>query len=78
MILYLCKQNMEVNLMDDYYFKLVCVDEQNPLEYGVLEDVNLNNLEDVHKYVIEHFNAHSPEHIKWILLPMKKMNINIA
>lgn len=59
--------------MDNYYFKLVCVDEQNPLEYKVLEDVNLDNLEDVHKYVKEHFDIHSSEQIKWMLIPMRKI-----
>lgn len=58
--------------MDEYCFKLVCVDEQNPFEYSVLEDVNLEKLEDVHEYVKEHFEAHSPERIKWMLIPMKK------
>lgn len=58
--------------MDNYYFKLVCVDEQNPLEYGILEDVNLDNLEDVHKYVKAHLFHHIPEGIKWMLIPMKK------
>lgn len=74
----LYKLNREVNLMDNYYFKLVCVDEQNPLEYDVLEDVNLSNLEDVHKYVEDHIETHSPEHIKWMLIPMRKENIKIA
>lgn len=64
--------------MSNYYFKLVCVDEQNPLEYEVLEDVNLNDLEAVHKYVIEHIASHSPETNKWMLLPMKKSNVKIA
>lgn len=64
--------------MDDYYFKLVCVDEQNPLEYDVLEDVNLNDLEDVHKYVKEHFDAHSQNKIKWMLIPMKKSDAIVA
>lgn len=59
--------------MGGYYFKLVCIDEQNPLEYCVLEDVNLNNLEDVHKYVESHIDSYSPECIKWMLIPMKKM-----
>ena len=44
--------------MDNHYFKLVCVDEQNPIGYHVLEDENLDNLEDVHKYVEEHINLH--------------------
>ena len=63
--------------MNDFYFKLVCVDEQNPLEYRVLEDVNLDNLEDVHKYVEEHIYNHSPELIKWMLLPMRKTKIKL-
>ena len=64
--------------MSNYYFKLVCVDEQNPLEYEVLEDVNLDSLEDVHKYVEDHIKDHTPETNKWMLLPMKKVINKIA
>jgi len=61
--------------MNDYYFKLVCVDEQHPLGYHVLEDVNCEDLNEVHKYVGEHINDYSPETIKWMLIPMKKLHI---
>lgn len=61
--------------MDNYYFKLVCVDEQNPIGYNVLEDQNLDNLEDVHKYVEEHINNHHLGTVKWMLIPMIKPNI---
>lgn len=64
--------------MNDYYFKLVCVDEQDPSEYGVWENVNLDNLEDVHKYVNEHLCVHTPEKIKWMLIPMKKIKEKIS
>lgn len=64
--------------MDNYYFKLVCVDEQHPLGYCVLEDVNLNNLEDVHEYVEDHINNHPLDTIKWMLIPMIKPNTVIA
>lgn len=64
--------------MDDYYFKLVCVNEQDPFEYGVLEDVNLDDLEDVHKYVMEHISIYTPERIKWMLIPMRKDDVRIA
>lgn len=64
--------------MDGYYFKLVCVNEQDPFEYGVLEDVNLDDLEDVHKYVMEHISIHTPERIKWMLIPMRKEDVKIA
>jgi len=60
--------------MDNHYFKLVCVDEQNPIGYHVLEDENLDNLEDVHKYVEEHINLHPLHAIKWMLIPMMKPN----
>lgn len=59
--------------MDNYYFKLVCVDEQHPLGYCILEDVNLN-LEDVHEYVEDHINNHPLDTIKWMIKP----NVAIA
>lgn len=64
--------------MSNYYFKLVCVDEQNPLEYEVLEDVNLDDLDAVHKYVVDHIKNHTPETNKWMLLPMRKQNVNLC
>lgn len=60
--------------MDKYYFKLVCVDEQNPFGYCVLEDVNLSDLNEVHSYVEKHINNHPLEAIKWMLIPMTKLN----
>lgn len=54
-----------------YFFKLVCVNENNPIEYEILEDVNLGNLDDVHSYMKTHFgNYKNPECTKWMLLPM--------
>ena len=63
--------------MDKYYFKLVCVDEQNPLEYCVLEDKIIGNLDDVHKYVKEHIAIHTPESTKWMLIPYRKDEVTI-
>lgn len=63
--------------MDNIFFKLVCVCEQDPLEYTVLEDVNLPNLDDVHTYVVDHIGEYNPDKIKWILLPMKKNIVKI-
>lgn len=63
-----------MNDLGSYFFKLVCVNENNPLEYEVLEDVNLSNLENVHSFVKKYFEIHNmPEMTKWLLLPMKKM-----
>jgi len=58
--------------MEDYYFRLICVNEHNVLEYEILEDVNIGNLEDVHKYVEEHIKEHSIKDAKWILIPVKR------
>ena len=58
--------------MDAYYFKLVCVDETNPLEYEILEDMNIGSLDDVHRFVKEHIKDHQPDRTKWMLLPFKK------
>lgn len=63
--------------MNNYYFKLVCVDEQNPLGYQVLEDVNLESLNDVHNYVEEHMLNHAPESIKWMLIPLPKDKVSV-
>lgn len=63
----------QMSSVEKYFFKLVCVNENNPLEYEVLEDVNLANLSDVHTYVTTHINRYgNPEFTKWMLLPMKK------
>lgn len=61
--------------MDNCYFKLVCVDEQDPLGYNVLEDVNLSDLEEVHQYVEMHINDHSLNTVKWMLIPMQKSKV---
>lgn len=63
--------------MDNYYFKLVCVDEQNPFGYRVLEDKNLNSLNDVHEYVEKHINTQTIETVKWILIPMNKQKLTV-
>lgn len=63
--------------MDKYYFQLVCVDEQNATGYRILNQEMIGNLDDVHKYVENHLNDHSPEHTKWMLLPYKRSEIKI-
>lgn len=64
--------------MDGYYFKLVCVDEQNPMEYCVLVDKIIGNLDEVHQYVKEHIKRYTPEITKWMLIPMRKDLVKIS
>lgn len=66
-----------MNILSNYYFRLVCVDEQNPIQYSVLEDESIDNLDAVHDYVKKHFASHIPELTKWILIPIVKKDISI-
>ena len=61
--------------LEDFAFKLVCVDETNPLEYEVLEDVNAKDLDEVHKQISEKICKHNIATTKWMLLPIKKIRI---
>ena len=63
--------------MDQYYYKLVCVDEANPLEYTILEEKNLDNLDAIHDFVKEHMDEHLTKRAKWILLPFKKEDFTV-
>ena len=49
------------------FYKLVCVDESDPLEYKVITDVNRSTLDDIHEYVKEHIGQYA--HAKWMLIP---------
>lgn len=49
------------------FVKLVCIDESDPFEYRILEDVNKGSLDEVHAFVQENFDKHYGA--KWILLP---------
>ena len=64
--------------MKDYYFRLVCVNEYNILEYEILEDVNVGNLTEVHKYVEEHIQQHLIKNAKWMLIPVKRSYAKIV
>jgi hypothetical protein len=59
--------------MNNHFFKLVCVDEANVFEYQILEDTNLANLDEVHRYLNEHISEHLHEGVKWLLIPFEKM-----
>lgn len=62
--------------MEGYFFKLVCIDDTNPIEYCVLEDTNKKTLNEVHDFVSEHIKKHTPENSKWLLMPMRMQNVS--
>lgn len=57
----------KVKTMEKEFYKLVCVDESDPFEYKILEDVNKGSLDEVHKYVMEKSQKHIGA--KWMLIP---------
>lgn len=61
--------------MEDYFFRLVCVDEKNPFGYPILAEKTLESLQDVHKYIDEHIDKHRPDSSKWQLFMFKKDNL---
>ena len=63
--------------MDNYYYKLVCVDETNPMGYRVLNDENFDSLDAVHEFVQRHINEYIPNLVKWMLMPFKKDEVRV-
>ena len=63
--------------MNKYYYKLVCIDDTNPLGLQILEDKNFDTLESVHDYVTKHLEDHIPELSKWALMPFKKDCVDV-
>lgn len=60
-------------MADSVFFKIVCVDENNPLEYGVLEDANRGTIQEALDFVGKNYRKH--DLAKWILLPYPKCMI---
>lgn len=60
---------------NDYFFKLVCLDETNPFHYSILDEENFDNMQDLHKYMDNHIDDHHPDYSKWILLHLNKKNL---
>lgn len=61
-----------MNNPSHYAFKLVCVDESNPLEYEVLEDLNAQDLKEVHNLLESKIVKYNINNTKWMLFPIPK------
>lgn len=64
----------QLKLNMDYAFKLVCIDDTNPIEFTILDDVNRGSLLDIYNYLIATINNYDIRYCKWILLPISKNN----
>lgn len=57
------------DMVHNEFFRVVCIDEGNPFEYRVLEDVNRGTLEEVCDFLKENYSKYSSVHgVKWLLL----------
>lgn len=62
---------------DEYFYKLVCIDDSNPIEYRVLLEKNISTLDEAHEFVQIHMHEFIPNLVKWMLIPFKKDAIKI-
>ena len=58
--------------MEDFAFKLVCIDDSSPMEFMILDDVNKGNLNEIHSYLEDKINEYDLSTCKWLILPIKK------
>lgn len=70
--------NMNKEKQDEYFYKLVCIDESNPLEYTVLLEENVDTLDKVHELVEKHIHEYIPNMVKWMLIPFRKDSVVIG
>lgn len=61
-----------MNNENEYAFKVVCLDENNPIGYTVLDEVNKRDMNEVCKYLQENYKNFDMDNCKWIILPMSK------
>lgn len=56
----------------NYAFKIVCLDENNPIEYSVLDEVNVGNIDEVCEYLKENYDNFNLDICKWTIIPINK------
>ena len=62
-------------MQDEYFYQLVCVDNTNPLEFHILVDECIDDLDQIQDIIQKYKDTYIPEFTKWILTPFKKINI---
>ncbi len=64
---------MEVLYMDNNYaFKIVCLDENNPIEYSILDEKNVGDMNEVCKYISRNYKKFNLDVCKCIIIPIHK------
>lgn len=53
--------------MEKSFFKLVRINSSIPFEYTILEEVDKDDLDDVHSFILNNVNKH--QNSNWVLIP---------
>lgn len=61
-----------VDKKSNFAFKIVCVDDNNPIEYQVLDDENKDNITEVCQYLKSNYANFDLKNCKWIIIPIAK------
>ena len=61
-----------MNNANIYAFKIVCLDENNPIDYSILDYVNKSDINEVCNYLQENYKKFDMDNCKWIILPISK------
>ena len=58
----------------EYAFKIVCLDENNPFGYKILDEVNKDNITEVCQYLKARYADFDMDVCKWVILPIRKIS----
>ena len=56
-----------------FAFKIVFIDENDPIEYKILDEVNKDNITEVCQYLKQRYNDFDLESCKWMIIPIPKV-----
>ena len=56
----------------NFAFKLVCIDENNPIRYQVLDEVNKGNMQEIGDYLKDNYQKYDMNNCKWMIIPISK------
>lgn len=56
----------------NFAFKLVCIDENNPISYKVLDEINKGNIQEVCDYLKDNYKNFDINNCKWMIIPISK------
>ncbi len=59
---------------NNYAFKIVCLDENNPIEYSILDDVNVDDMNKVCEHIRKNYKKFNLDVCKCIIIPIPKQN----